>query len=438
MRLVAGLLALVLPSCAADVRAFGAIGDGVADDSAAISAAIADAVATRGPLQIPRGRYRFSAGLDFGSSNLHVVCEAGAILQFTGAGPAVTFGATAPHSVNNIGMEECTIEGNAAATDGIVLHRAHHVMFRNVSVRNVTGACLRTRFSVAGTYTNFRCSNSESPLAVQASSGIVLGEDGPGEQTTAGTFLTPIVEGVTGNGIVLDSAANLVFTGGTSENNHGGWGMTVGARSTNITVIGMDFEDNAAGSVESYGTELLFVNVLAAGTFQMRSGARGNTIANSRIDQVIFDPGTYNNVMRENDYAIEDGRAEPIDHGTNNSIFGNYNAGTQRYAAGYIRFPVSPASALLAAADRRGATLRVTGEWSDVSTYPVSTAWRAVFIGSWNAVEAEALTEVTAGDAALAINSGTVLFRRDEATLRLQARTDAQSVQFTGAFAVVP
>jgi hypothetical protein len=438
MRFVAGVLAIVLPVCAADVRTFGAIGDGIADDSAAISAAIADAVSTRGPLLIPRGKYRFGAGLELGSSNLHVVCEAGAILQFAGTGPAVTFGATAPHAVNNIGMEDCSIEGNAAATDGIVLHRAHHVMFRNVSVRNVTGACLRTRFSVAGTYTNFRCSNSEAPLAVQASSGIVLGEDGPGEQTTASTFLTAIVEGVSGNGIVLDSAANVVFTGGTSENNHNGWGMTVGPRSTNITVIGMDFEDNAAGSVESFGTETLFVNVLATGTFRMRSGARGNTIANSRVHQVIFDPGAYNNVMRENDYAIEDGLAEPIDHGTNNSVFGNYNAGSQRYAAGYIRFPVSPASALLAVADPRGVALRVGGEWSDVSTAAVSSGWRAVFIGSWTAVEAKALTEVTADTSALAITSGTVLFRRDEATLRLQARTDAPNVQFTGAFSVVP
>jgi len=438
MRLAAGVLAIVLPLCGADVRTFGAIGDGVADDSAAISAAMADAVAARGPLRIPQGTYRFTSGLTFGSSHLYVVCEPGAILQFAGVGAVVTFSAEAPHTLNNVGMENCAIEGNAAATDGIVLHRAHHVMFRNVSVRNVSGACLRTQFSVAGTYTNFRCSNGEAPLTVHASSGIVLGEDGPGEQTTASTFLTPIVEGVTGNGIVLDSAANIVFTGGTSENNHGGWGMTVGPRSANITVIGMDFEDNAAGSVESFGTETLFVNVLAAGAFRVGSGARGNTIANSRVHQVIFDPGAYNNVMRENDYAIEDGKAEPVDHGANNSVFGNYNAGTQRYAAGYIRFPVTPASALLAAADPRAAALRLTGEWMDISNAAVTGEWRAVFIGSWSAAEAQALTEVTAAAPALAVAAGAVYFRRDETTLRVQARTDAPAVQFTGAFAIVP
>jgi len=266
---------------------------------------------------------------------------------------------------------------------------------------------------------------------------MVLGEDNPGEQTTASTFLTAMIEGVAGDGIVLESAANIVFTGGTSENNHGGWGMTIGPRSNNITVIGMDFEDNAAGSVQSFGTENLFLNVLAAGAVRMGAGARGNTIANSRVHQVIFDPGAYNNVMRENDYAIEDGRAEPVDRGTNNSLFGNYNAGTQRYAAGYIRFPVTPASALLDTAAPGRLTLPITGEWADLSPEPVTEAWRAVFIGVWNAAEVEKLTEATASAPALEVTGGTIQFRRDEATQRLQARTDGHTLQFTGAFAVV-
>jgi hypothetical protein len=436
MRTLVLLLGVVLPLCAADVRTFGAKADGVSDDSLAIRAALSDAVAAHGELRFTRGTYRFTTGLELGASNLHVVCEAGTVLQFAGAGPAITFGTEAPNSVSNVGMENCTIEGNAAATDGIVLHRAHHVVFRNVSIRNVTGACLRTRFSVAGTYTNFRCSVTESPLTFQAASGIVLGEDAPGEQTTASTFVTAIVEGVAGDGVVLDSAANIVFTGGTSENNHGGWGMRIGPRSTNITVIGMDFEDNAAGSVESFGTETLFVNVLAPGIMRLGSGARGNTIANSRVHQVVFDSGSYNNVMRENDYAIEDGRAEPIDRGTNNSIFGNYNAGNKRYGAGYIRFPVTPASTLLAEA--RPAALWLSAEWADVSPQAVSANWRAVFIGAWNGTDSESLAEVTAAAPAVAVTAGTVLFRRDEATRRLQVRTDARGLRFTGAFAVVP
>ena len=437
MRLAASFLGLLIPLCAADVRSFGARGDGVADDSTAIAAAVVDAAGGHGAVQFSRGVYRFTAGIEVRSSNLHLECEPGTVLQFAGAGPVITFTANAPRSLINIGMDNCTIEGGAAATDGIFLHRAHHVMFRNVSVRNVAGACLRTRFSVAGTYTNFRCSINEAPLAILAAAGMVLGEDNPGEQTTASTFLTAMIEGVAGDGIVLESAANIVFTGGTSENNHGGWGMTIGPRSNNITVIGMDFEDNAAGSVQSFGTENLFLNVLAAGAVRMGAGARGNTIANSRVHQVIFDPGAYNNVMRENDYAIEDGRAEPVDRGTNNSLFGNYNAGTQRYAAGYIRFPVTPASALLDTAAPGRLTLPITGEWADLSPEPVTEAWRAVFIGVWNAAEVEKLTEPTASAPALEVTGGTIQFRRDEATQRLQARTDGHTLQFTGAFAVV-
>lgn len=422
-----------------DVRAYGAAGDGIADDYPAISAGIRAAAAAGGALYFPRGAYRFSSGLQLGYSNVQLVCEAGAVLKFGNAGTAVAFANEAPRAANNIGIDGCTIDGGGVASDGILLQRAHHVSFRNVRVRNVTAACLRTKFSVIGEYTNFRCTINEEGAATMPVNGLVLGEDGPGEQTTASTFLNAIVEGVTGDGIVLDSAANLVFTAGTSENHHGGWGMTISPRSANITVVGMDFEDNLSGAVETRGSENVFLNILATGLFQVGSGARGNTIANSRVNRVVFDPGSYNNVMRENDYAIEDGKAEPADRGTNNSVYANYNAGSQRYAQGYIRFPVDPAAVLGAAVsagrDAGFRSVRVTDAWTVVAAAPTAAGWRAVLIGTWsgaNGIGPTTLTEATPAAPSVRAGAETVSFRVNAATGLLEARGSA-TLRFTGA-----
>jgi hypothetical protein len=376
-------------------------------------------------IHFPAGIHRLTAALEIGRSNVQIVCDAGAVLQFSGVPAAVSFA-----NATNVGMEGCTIDGGGTVADGILLRRAHHVSFRNVRVRNVTQACLRTKFSVVGEYTNFRCTINEADAGTMPVNGMVLGEDGPGEQTTASSFINTIVEGVAGDGIVLDSAANLVFTAGTSENHHAGWGMTIGPRSANITVIGMDLEDNLLGSVDTAGTENLFLNILSAGLFRVRNGARGNTLANSRVDQVTFDAGSYNNVMRENDYAILDGRAEPVDLGTGNSVYANYNAGTQRYAQGYVRFPV----------DQRLSTLVVTSEWSDVTAKSVEAGspWRAVLIGGWSGRDpAATLVEATAAAPESHIGTATVLFRRNPATGTIQARTDGSAaLRFTGALYV--
>jgi hypothetical protein len=431
--------AITLHAQAGDVRAYGAKGDGVADDYAAVAAAIQTASASGGTVYFPRGSYFLGTGLQAGYSNLHLVCEAGAVLRFAVSGTAVAFANDAPRAANNIGIENCTIDGGGTASDGILLQRSHHVFFRNVRFRNVTRACLRTKFSVIGEYTNFRCTINEEGAATMPVNGLVLGEDGPGEQTTASTFVNAIVEGVAADGIVLDSAANLVFTAGTSENHHGGWGMTISPKSANITVAGMDFEDNLLGAVETSGSENLFLNILATGLFQVRSGARGNTIANSRVHRVVFDPGSYNNVMRETDYAIEDGKPEPADAGSNNSIYANYNAATHRYASGYVRFPVDSASALLASSGRDSAfhNVRVTDSWTAVAAAPAATRWRAVLIGAWSSGAGDTpamLTEATPASPSAAILGETVTFRVNEEAGVLEARAPRGiALRFTGA-----
>jgi hypothetical protein len=54
----------LVPGCEANVKKFGAVGDGVADDTAAAQAAVAYLATTGGTLYFPRGKYRLTQTID--------------------------------------------------------------------------------------------------------------------------------------------------------------------------------------------------------------------------------------------------------------------------------------------------------------------------------------------------------------------------------------
>ncbi|MET0189835.1 MAG: glycosyl hydrolase family 28-related protein [Pseudonocardia sediminis] len=96
-----------------DVRSLGAVGDGVADDSAAIQRGVEAAGAARGTLYLPAGRYRCASALTLRpGAGVTLAGDPGAsVLEFAAAGPS--------------GFALCaSIDADDVTIDGLVLRRA--------------------------------------------------------------------------------------------------------------------------------------------------------------------------------------------------------------------------------------------------------------------------------------------------------------------------
>lgn len=261
----------------------------------------------------PSGYYSYSTSPNFALENirLHGDGPFKTYLKFTGSGVALNIdGGAAGGGVCGVVVANLSVRGNASATTGIYVRASHHMLLDHVEVRDVTGKALETHWSVLGTAINFRVSVNEGAFGTRPTNGIYLDERGVGEQTTAWSFIDPIVEGVSGDGIVLANASTNVFTSGTSEGNRGR-GVLIGAASANNTIIGMDNEVNTGDDFTDNGIRNSFINVLSAkigsGSGMMRIGntSVGSSIIGGRFNSIRIEAGATDALVDHAGYNLE-------------------------------------------------------------------------------------------------------------------------------------
>lgn len=135
------------------VKDFGALGDGVADDTAEIQAAIDSVVAAGGGVVfLPKGTYKTSAQLVINASNV-VLAGAGwaSVISYTGNGVAILLGnSTSGTVISGIRLAHFRIAGNAGATRGIRAVGVQFSRFENLridgfSALNAIGLMLDTQ-----------------------------------------------------------------------------------------------------------------------------------------------------------------------------------------------------------------------------------------------------------------------------------------------------
>lgn len=219
------------------------------------------------------------------TTNTRLVGAGPFFLKFTGTGIALTVKSTALGGHYYNGIENAVIIGNANATEGLYLEASHHAFIR-ADVRDVSQKAFHFKFAVGGTY-YLRCSQNGNPFSVVPVNGIYTEILGGGE-TFQRNEVYAIIEGMSGDGVVLSGARqNRVV--GTSEGN-GGRGVYILSGSSSNR-IEMDNESNGAADFDLYGDFNVLDNVLSTGLTVIRSGSKKNVIRGGELNSLTIESG---------------------------------------------------------------------------------------------------------------------------------------------------
>lgn len=136
-----------------NVRNFGAKGDGVTDDTAAINAAIASVVASGGRVYVPAGTYKTSATITLGGSGIALVgagIGATTLKQSVAATPLLTL----TSGSNRLTVSDMTLDSSVARTSG-----GHGIISPGV-----VSSCTLENLQVLNQYNGFQLGATDSSI----------------------------------------------------------------------------------------------------------------------------------------------------------------------------------------------------------------------------------------------------------------------------------
>ena len=315
--------------------------------AAANTTAFANAWNISRQLTIPAGTYNVGALPNFAILGARIQGIGRVVLNITGAGPGlvVDAGATAGVVVQDIVIDNLTINCTGAATIGVFIRGITHSQFNRLRPINFSAYAMLCQFMVSNSFYDFCHSGNEPGIITPSVIGVGLGLRNANEQCSNCTWINPVIEGTSGNGLVLDEAAASVFIGGTVEGcgyTTGYGGILIGPNSIDNTFINMDLEANGilgdatTFHVKCAGLRTSFVNIFADdGTGYVAPSTAGSPLiwiygGNSTaffggsIDTLKIDAGVKNTVTNSLAYNLN-GAGTITDAGTNTRHIQLYN-----------------------------------------------------------------------------------------------------------------
>jgi hypothetical protein len=293
-----------------NAHAYGVVGNGVVDDTAALSALVELWKDTdEATLLLPHGRYRFSSLPNLINSNGGRLVGTGRpVLVHTGTGRALEV--SWPSQEVDQHIENVVLECNTNTTEGWYFHNVHHSRFLGLEVRKLTAAnsvAFRVGFAVCNRYVDFVSSFMHVGLSGNAPANImVLGDAADATKSVTACIIENLIaEGATSHGLVLANAQANKIVGGTSEGN-GGRGVQITPQSYQNTFDTFFCETNAATRdwyVESYSN--VFINCTGtSGGIQIANGA-SNQIIGGIYSRIVLDAGAVRTHLQGAETTIE-------------------------------------------------------------------------------------------------------------------------------------
>ena len=305
-------------------KQFGLVGDGVVDDTVAISELREYMVLNpEVELVFDEGTYLYSTSPNWAIAKLVVRALGIVTFRNTGTGDCLIFDDPVSTTFNITWCWDnpIFIEGDDDTGHGLYNRSVHHSQIA-VNIRGCGGNVQRSEFAVVDEFRITASINQGAWYSATAPDGISLtSNDDITKETSACIWYNPIIEGVRGVGISLDRAINNQFILGTSEGNVGA-NVECLPNSRNNKFDGIDLE--ASGSSQGFidrGRWNRWIGIFNDANSTITSDAVGSAIRDGIHDAIIND-GAYTSIENVNYGA---GTGEITDTGTFTTITDAYD-----------------------------------------------------------------------------------------------------------------
>ena len=320
------------------VKDFGAKGDGVTDDTVALTNArnFIASNATRYKLIFPSGIYKYSVSPNWAIQDAVIEAQGEVILRYTGTGNAVIIDSNSGFTYN-MTMTGFIVQAPSTALNGVFVRSVHHSKL-GFDVRGCgsSSAGMLVNFAVVTEF-NFICSINEDGwyLGAKPAVGLNLAIRNTGELVSYCLFPNCIIEGPT-IGIQFLGTLGNVFIGGTSEG-CSQYGLSASAGANDDLFLGMDFEANTIVDVYCLGTSLSFIGCDSTNNITFGSTAFGCQIDKGSHSSILIDSGAINCSALNLKYNKLNNSSTFTDSGTNSFISNVLNGPTNsRFLTGTL------------------------------------------------------------------------------------------------------